>query len=236
MSRRRKSPLPNNPPHSENPIPPARLPSPPQPKNNPGISFIQVSHLLPVFVFAEILTHALEEIERAQEKIETISDRINQGLGVKDTNSIIESIHLLISLKESTLHFISWISVIAGIINCELDNDYPLEIIISILQKMGDRLTVMSQIMDFLLTNVPSETILGITLAPDQKQFSETKATIAKILSRLEERRQEEQEAEKDWGKAEQSAYERMQVETQQNIPVEEFLDWLDRLERGDDV
>jgi hypothetical protein len=236
MSRRRKITHPNNLTQPENSIPTVEISSPSQPKNNLGINFTQVSHLLPVLVFADILTHALEQIDIAREKIETLSNRLNQGLVVKDASSTIESIKLLINLKESSLHFISWISVIASIINCELDNDHPPEIMIYILQKMVDFFTEMSQELDFLMTNIPRETVLGITLAPDQKQFSETKAMIAKILARLEERRQEEQEAEKDWGKAEQSAYERMQEESQPNIPVEEFLDWLDRLERGDDV
>ncbi len=56
------------------------------------------------------------------------------------------------------------------------------------------------------------------------------------MMSELEEIQREDEEAEQDWGRAEQKAYDRLQEGSSQNIPVEEFLDWLAELERGNDV
>jgi hypothetical protein len=55
-----------------------------------------------------------------------------------------------------------------------------------------------------------SEPNLGITLAPDPKQVSETKAVISDVLSRLEKIKQENDEAKQDWGSVEQNAYDRL--------------------------
>jgi len=51
---------------------------------------------------------------------------------------------------------------------------------------------------------------LGITLAPDQKQVSETKPVISDVLSRIEKIKQESEEAKQNWGSVEQNAYDRL--------------------------
>jgi hypothetical protein len=237
MMKRRKIP-----PHTTRPIreevsKPEKQKSPiKQQDNNANISFTRVSNLLSVFVFADIISHAIDEIDKAQEDIEEISARINQGITIHDAQTTINSINLLISLKESILKLISWASVTASIVNCELENDNTPEQMLDMIPTVGEHLASISESMDVLLTAVPQEPVLGITLAPDQKQFSETKSMISKIISRLEEIKREDEEAEQDWGRAEQKAYDRLQEGSSQNIPVEEFLDWLAELERGNDV
>jgi hypothetical protein len=58
----------------------------------------------------------------------------------------------------------------------------------------------------------------GITLAPDQKQVSETKAVISDVLSRLEKIKQENEEAKQDWGSVEQNAYDRLREGSTKNL------------------
>jgi len=81
-----------------------------------------------------------------------------------------------------------------------------------------------------------SEPNLGITLAPDPKQVSETKAVISDVLSRLEKIKQENDEAKQDWGSVEQNAYDRLREGSTKNISREQFLSWLSGLEQGHDV
>ena len=54
------------------------------------------------------------------------------------------------------------------------------------------------------------ESNFGMTLAPNQKQVSETKAVISDVLSRIEKIKQENEEAKQDWGSVEQNAYDRL--------------------------
>jgi hypothetical protein len=81
-----------------------------------------------------------------------------------------------------------------------------------------------------------SEPNLGITLAPDPKQVSETKAVISDVLSRIEKIKQENEEAKQDWGSVEQNAYDRLREGSTKNISREQFLSWLSGLEQGHDV
>jgi hypothetical protein len=59
---------------------------------------------------------------------------------------------------------------------------------------------------------------LGITLAPDQKQVSETKAVISDVLSRIEKIKQENEEAKQNWGSVEQNAYDRPREGSTKNL------------------
>ena len=81
-----------------------------------------------------------------------------------------------------------------------------------------------------------SESILGITLASDQKQVSETKAVISDVLSRIDRIKHENEEAKKDWGAVEEKAYERLLEGSTKNVSAQEFLNWLSELEQGHDV
>lgn len=204
-----------------------------QQNNNSGLSFTKISNFLPVFVFTTILHHAVNETAKYLEDIKIISAQISKGINSQDAQSIIDYINLLISLKELVLKGVSWASVTVNIVYCELENENTPE---EFIPDVAGYLSTMNKMLDSLLTSVPQEPVLGITLAPDQKQFSETKAMISKVESRLEEIRRENREAQEDWGLAEQNAYERMLEGSYQSVPVEDFLDWLSELKRGEDV
>ncbi len=104
---------------------------------------------------------------------------------------------------------------------------------------MSDVQTYLSNvehIFNSALTGIPSHSILGITLAPDQKQVSETKAIVSEVFSRIERIKQENKEANQDWGPVEQKAHERILEGSTRNVSGEEFLSWLSDLEQGRDV
>lgn len=201
-----------------------------------NLSFIHVSRLVPVLVFAEVVRHAINQISTYHDGIIDLSDKISVGINPRDAQGIIDYINLLINLKELILKLVSWAAVTASIIYCELENDNAPGELIPHIPNILDYLAVTSKAMDSLLTMVPQEPVLGITLTPDQKQFSETKSMISKVTFRLEEIQRENREAEEDWGLVEQNAYERMLEGSDQNVPVEEFLDWLSELKQGKDV
>jgi hypothetical protein len=68
-----------------------------------------------------------------------------------------------------------------------------------------------------------SESNFGITLAPDQKQVSETKAVISDVLSRIEKIKQEKEEAKQDWGSVEQNAYDRLREGSTKHLSEKEI-------------
>lgn len=203
-----------------------------------GMTFTQVSHLLPFSIFTKVIIYAMHEIEHYLDEINSISDQINIGINTQDAETIIKYIELLIRLKQLILKFVSWVSVISNITYYFLEeyNNNLLEEIDGLIPKLCHYLVDMNKACDTFLTFVPQESVLGISLAPDQKQISDTKAMIAKLLLRLKEVQTDNKTAEEDWGLAEQNAYTRMMETRHQNIPGEVFLDWLSELEQGKDV
>jgi ABC-type phosphonate transport system ATPase subunit len=57
---------------------------------------------------------------------------------------------------------------------------------------------------------MPSESILGIILAPDRKQVLKTNAVISEALSRIDRIKQENEQAKPDWGSVEQNPCDRL--------------------------
>ena len=202
-----------------------------------GMTFTQISHLLPLNIFSKVISHAMHEIEHYLDEINSILDQINIGINTQDAETIIKYIELLIGLKELILKFVSWVSVTSNITYYFLEeyNNNRLEEI-DVIPKLCQYLVEMNKACDKFLTFVPQESVLGISLTPDQKQISDTKAMIAKLLFRLKEVQTDNKTAEEHWGLAEQNAYTRMMETRHQNIPGEVFLDWLSELEQGKDV
>ena len=203
-----------------------------------GFTFTQVSHLLPLTIFTKVIIHAVHEIGNYSDEIKKISEQINIGINTQDAENIVKYIESLVRLKELILKFVSWGSVIANIANYFIEEHHSTlsEEIDDFLPNLCGCLLSTNDACDTFLIFCPKEPVLGISLGPDQKQISETKAMIAKTISRLQEIQDDNKIAEEDWGLAEQNAYTRMMETRHQNIPGEVLLDWLSELEQGKDV
>jgi hypothetical protein len=203
-----------------------------------GMTFTQISHLLPLSIFPKVISHAIHEIDNYLDEIKKISEQINIGINLQDAENIVKYIESLIRLKELILKFVSWGSVISNIVNYFIEEHHSTlsEELDDFLPNLCGYLETTNDGCDTFLTFCPKEPVLGISLAPDQKQISETKAMIAKLLFRLKEVQTDNEIAGKDSGFAEQNAYTRMMENSHQNVPAEVFLDWLSELEQGKDV
>ena len=189
-------------------------------------------------IFSKVISHAIHEIDNYLDEIKKISEQINIGINLQDAENIVTYIEFLIRLKELILKFVSWGSVASNIANYFIEEHHSTlsEELDNFLPNLCGYLEIINDACDTFLTFCPKEPVLGISLAPDQKQISETKAMIAKTISRLQEIQDDNKIAEEDWGLAEQNAYTRMMETRHQNIPGEVFLDWLSELEQGKDV
>jgi hypothetical protein len=183
----------------------------------------------------EIIAEGIKQIEYHSSQINEITPNLNPRVSSNSSEEIIEYINLVIRVKGIVAENISWLSVIASaahylILNF---NEYlPDDLINDI--KQG--LSTMVGVFDAALTSMPSGSTLGISLAPDQKQVSETKSLISDVFSRIEKIKQENEEASQEWGAVEQNAYERILEGSNRNVSGEEFLSWLSELEQGNDV
>lgn len=183
----------------------------------------------------EVIGEGAKQIEHYVSQINELTPQIGQQFSISNSTNIIEYINLLISIKELVARLLSWMSVITSITHylvLTFNEQLPDNLIVGI----EECLTSISHTFDTALTSIPSVSILGITLAPDQKQVSETKATISDVFSRLNKIKQENEEVSQDWGAVEQNAYERILEGSNRNVSEKEFLDWLSELEQGNDV
>lgn len=190
---------------------------------------------LQVATLEEVITEGAKQIEHYVSQINELTSQIGQQISINNSTNIIEYINLLIYIKELVARLFSWMSVITSIAHyfvLTFNEQLPDNLILGI----EECLTNISHAFDAALTNVPSGSILGITLAPDQKQVSETKAIISDVFSRLDKIKQENEETSQDWGAVEQNAYERVLEGSNKNVSGEEFLRWLSELEQGNDV
>lgn len=205
-----------------------------QPTND--VTFTAAMLSLQVATLEEVITEGLKQIEHYVSQIDELTPQIvGQQFSISNSTNIVEYINLLIHVKELFARILSWMSVITSItyylvLTC--NEQLPDNLIAGI----EEGLTSISQTFDAALTSVPSVLLLGITLAPDQKQVSETKATISDVFSRLDKIKQENEEAAQDWGPVEQEAYEAILEGSTKNVSGEEFFDWLSELERGSEV
>jgi hypothetical protein len=82
-----------------------------------GMTFTQISHLLPLNIFSKVISHAIHEIDNYLDEIKKISEQINIGINLQDAENIVKYIEFLIRLKELILKFVSWGSVASNIAN-----------------------------------------------------------------------------------------------------------------------
>lgn len=173
----------------------------------------------------EIRFHALEELDKSLEELQKILPEI-QKCNIQDSRSIINYQDLLIKFQNLVSNSISYLSVILNLTDCELNDDrkefFGKEEIIQFLKNYFART---NKLIDYSLTAVVHDgPVLGINLEPDKQKFSELKATLSKVNSRLEEIHQENREVELERGGGEQNTYERIEENNYQSIPVEGFL------------
>lgn len=199
-----------------------------------NVTFTAVMAHLQMAAFEEVINEGVKQIEHNISQIHELTPEIEK-ISINNPAKIIEYIDLLIRIKELVARLLSWMSVVASIEHyfvITLNEQLPDELINSI----ETSLTVFEEAFDAALTNIPCVSILGISLAPDQKQVSETKAVISDVFSRIEKIKRENKEANQDWGSVEQNAYARILEGSHKNVSGEEFLSWLSELEQGGDV
>jgi len=214
-------------------VPPV-MPSSENPSTN-DVTFTAVMLHLQLATLDEVITEGAKQIEYYISQINEVTPKLGQQFSINNSTKIIEHINLLIHIKELVARLLSWMSVVASIAHyfvVTLNEQLPDNLINTI----ETSLTIIGSAFDAALTSMPSYSILGITLAPDQKQVSETKAVISDVFSRIDKIKQENEEASQDWGNVEQKAYERILEGSNRNVSGGEFLDWLSELEQGNDV
>lgn len=210
------------------------VPSSEKPSTN-DVTFTEVMLSLQVVTLEEVINEGGKQIEHYTSQIDELTLQIGQQISVSNSTNIIEYIKLLIHIKELFARLLSWMSVITSITDylvLTFNEQLPDNLIVDIEQVF----TSISHAFDAALTSVPSVSLLGITLAPDQKQVSETKAIISDVFLRLDKIKQENQEVSQDWGAVEQNAYERILQGSTKSVSGEEFSSWLSELEQGNDV
>jgi hypothetical protein len=189
---------------------------------------------LQIAALTTVLAEASNQILKTLSEIEAINSQIslNGTILLVESQEIINLIQLVIDLKSKVTSIISWMAVIANIAHHfitnleEQLNEELTENIEIFLQEFGAAL-------DAALNTIPHEPILGITVAPDLRQISESKSVIANLLSTIGKIKEENEEAKQDWGAVEQKAYERIsEGSNQKNVPAEEILSWLSALEQ----
>jgi len=192
---------------------------------------------LQIASLTEVINEGGMQITSISSQIDEITNKIGteQSGFLTNSHEIINRIKLVIEIKSKLMEILSWTSVIANVAHhlvVSLDEQIPEDLI----NNIETSLPSLASIFDAALNSMPSEPILGITLSPDQKQVSETKAVICDVLSRIDKIKEENEEAKQDWGSVEQNAYDRLREGSTKNISREEFLSWLSDLEQGHDV
>jgi hypothetical protein len=174
-----------------------------------GLTFTQISHLLPLTIFTTVIIHAVHEIDNYSDEIKKISEQINIGINLQDAENIVKYIESLIRLKELILKFVSWGSVASNIANYFIEEHHSTlsEELDDFFPNICGYLEIINDTCDTFLTFCSKEPVLGISLAPDQKQISETKAMIAKAISQLQEIQNGNKVAHKDLEFTSQNAY-----------------------------
>lgn len=200
-----------------------------------NVTFTAAMLRLQVAILEEVITEGAKQIEDYTSQINNIAPNLNQKLSLNNSTKIVEYINLLINVKGLVAGILSWMSVVASVAHYFVltFNEQIHDDLISDIEKC---LTHIGNAFDAALTNIPSGSILGITLAPDQKQVSETKTIISDVFSRLDKIKLENEEASQNWGAIEQNAYERILEGSNSNVSEKEFLNWLSELEQGNDV
>jgi hypothetical protein len=188
------------------------------------------------------LAIASELIEEASSKLNSYTLEIqelilpNSEVGfTSSSHKIIESIEKVIALKSKVMAILSWGATAANIAN-HLVNTFDVSLSDELLVSISLTLEHLIEMFDNALNSIPNISILGITLSPDQKQVSETKSLISGTLAKIDKIKQEIAEGYEDWGAAEQSAYERLTDDNTDFVSGEELLNWIERLEAGEDV
>ena len=206
--------------------------------DNKAISFTFEAAMLHLQVAAltEVINEGGIQIENLSSQLGEITSQLGTGQPtlLTKSNEILERINLVIEIKAKVAGILSWVSVIANIAHHVLISFG--EQLPELLPAIETSLPAFAIVLDMALNSMPSESILGITLAPDQKQVSETKAVISDVLSRIDRIKQENEEAKQDWGPVEEKAYERLLEGSTKNVSAQKFLNWLSELEQGHDV
>lgn len=200
-----------------------------------NVTFTAAMLHLQVEILGEIIDEGRKQIKQYISQIQALNPDIQQQVSFSNSIKIVEYINLLIHIKELVAGLLSWMSVLASICHYFIVN-FEEHLTDDVISNIESFLIMIGSAFDTALTSIPSNSILGITLAPDQKQVSETKALIADILSSIEKIKQENEEASKDWGVVEQNASERILEGSNKNVSGGEFLSWLSELEQGNDV
>lgn len=201
-------------------------------------TFKKAMRQLQIAALTEVINEGNIKINDYISQINGIASKIPQRQQDVITNSkeIIELLNWLIEIKSDFAGLISWWSVMANVVHHLVISFEEQHLPEKLLDAIEEVLPAIENQLNDALTKLPRESILGISLAPDKNQISETKAVVSDILSRIDKIKQENEEASKDWGTVEQNAYERILEGSTKNVSGEQFLSWLSDLEQGRDV
>lgn len=183
-----------------------------------------------------LLSEAWDRVRDLSQKIKNLIEQINTGdHSFNEPKEIANYIELTIELKNAVMRLLSWVSVIVDLTREQISSprEYLFTEIVDLIQ---EALPDVEGILDSVLTLLPEEPMFGIVLTPDQKQISSTRATISDVLSKIEQIKEENKEAEKDWGAVEQNAYKRLLEGSHDKVSGEEFLNWLSEFEQGNEL
>lgn len=183
----------------------------------------------------EVIDEGKNQIQLYLSQMNELALEIEQQASPTNSEKIVEYIKLLIHEKELVAGLLAWMFVVVSVAQyaiITLDEQLPDEL----MNGIETLLTSIEDTLDLALTRLPSGSIFGISLAPDQKQISETKAMISDIHSRIEEIKQENEQAGEDGVTVEQNPYERILEGSSNNVSGEEFLSWLSDLDQECDV
>jgi hypothetical protein len=199
-----------------------------------NLTFSTAATMSNVSSLKEIIEKSFDNFDIFSEKVLELVEKINQTIKLDEVDLIITYIDLINEYKSNMTKMLSWTSVGINAINC-LVSSLDSELLGEYISTFEKHISTTEETLSTILLHVSSSlTVFGISLNPDQRQISETKATIAGIHSQLELIK--DADGENDWGMVEKNAYERMQENRTDNVSGEEFLNWLSSVEQGCEV
>jgi hypothetical protein len=184
----------------------------------------------------EIITEATKRIKDYTSELQEFEFLSPTNISPTKSEMIAKEIESIIAIKAKRNSILSWGAVIADcvdkvVIRCDVLTPEEL------LDLMTLNLENLTEMFDKAINSSPSNiSVMGLTLAPDQRQISEARSLISFTHSKIDKIRQEIAEGYIDWGKAEQSALERLMDDNTDFVSGEEMFDWIERLEAGEDV
>jgi hypothetical protein len=155
-------------------------------QNTDDINFATAAALSYAQSVFKIIHASQSKFTSFSEELYDLTGKINEPIKLNDVDATINHIGLISEYKSNITKMLSWMSVEINAINylvSSLGSKLPYESISS----LEYYINTAEESLDTILSSVPSSAnILGITLNPDQKQISETKAILSDTCAMFE--------------------------------------------------